>query len=263
MTDTPESPAPAPETAPAPKKSESVLSKSNLTLALATAAFVLALAPYVLPNIQSLIVRGGIVARPEVLVDASNALREKQDAETRKAVETAVKANEGSIIAADDPIIGNPSAPITIVEFHDYLCGACRASHASLMAFVTANPDVRVVVKEYPIIGKDNSRVLAALALAARDTGHYTAVHNAIYSHEMTSQADVDAALTSAGVDPAALHAKAQTPEIQAKIDETLQLGYKLGINATPNFIVDGVLVNGGDIPRIQTLVSAARQKAK
>ncbi|MCA1935505.1 MAG: thioredoxin domain-containing protein [Asticcacaulis sp.] len=266
MTDTPETPTPAPETkteTPAPAPREPLLSKSNLALALATGAFVLALAPYVLPNIQGLIVRGGLMTRPEVLVDASTALREKQDAETRKSVETAIKANEGSIIAADDPILGNPSAPITIIEFHDYLCGACRASHPSLLSFLKANPDVRVVVKEYPIIGKDNSRVLAALALAARDTGHYAAVHNALYSHELSSQADVDAALTAAGVNPAELHAKAQSPAIQAKIEETLQLGYKLGIAATPNFIVDGVLVNGGDIPQLQTLVTAARQKAK
>ncbi|WP_298330502.1 DsbA family protein, partial [Asticcacaulis sp.] len=66
-----------------------------------------------------------------------------------------------------------------------------------------------------------------------------------------------------AGVNPAELHARAQSPAIQAKIEETLQLGYKLGIAATPNFIVDGVLVNGGDIPQLQTLVTAARQKAK
>lgn len=267
MTDTPETPnasdAPTTPAAAAITKLNPVLSKSNLTLALATGAFVLALAPYVLPNIQSLIVSGGLKSRPEMLVDASNALRDKQDAESRKTIETAIRANEGSIIAKDDPVIGNPSAPITIVQFHDFLCSACRATHEPFMAFLKANPDVRVVIKEYPIIGKDNSRFLASLALASRDTGHYEAVYNAIYSHEMGSNADVDAALAAAGVDPVALHKKAASPDIQAKIDQTLELGARLGINATPNFIVDGVLINGGNIPQLQTVVAAARQKEK
>jgi len=267
VTDTPDTPQNTPaDVTPAPASApvrETPFSKANLTLALATGAFVLALAPYVLPNIQSLIVGGGLKSRPEMLVDASNALREKQDAESRKTVETAIRANEGSIIAKDDPIIGNPSAPITIIQFHDFLCSACRATHDGFMGLVKANPDVRVVIKEYPIIGKENSRFLASLALAARDTGHYEAVYNAIYSHEMSSNADVDAALATAGVDPAALRSKAASPEIQAKIDQTLELGARLGINATPNFIVDGVLVNGGNLPQLQTLISAARQKEK
>ncbi|MDC7681695.1 DsbA family protein [Asticcacaulis sp. BYS171W] len=246
-----------------PAKSEPLLSKSNLTLALATGAFVLALAPYVLPNIQGLIVRGGILSRPEALMEGSRALQAKQDAELRQSVETAIKANEGALIAVDDPVLGNPKAAITIVEFQDYLCGYCKAAAPQIEAFLKENPDVRVVVKEYPVIRPDQSRFLAGLALAARDTGHYEAVHHALYAGDLKTDADVDQVLTAAGVNPADIRAKAQTPAVQAKIDETLKLGQSLGIQATPNFIIGGVLVNGADLNQVKTLVAAERTKLK
>lgn len=241
-------------------KSE-LFSKANLTLALATGAFVLALAPYVLPNIQNLIVRGGLMAGPEVLFDASTALQAKKDSELQAEAQKAIAANQAALINPDDPILGRADAAITIVEFQDYLCGFCKHAAPQLDAFIKANPDVRVVVKEYPVIRPDQSRTLAAIALAARERGKYEAVHHGLYEGELTSDADIDTVLVKAGLNPADIRTIANSPTIQNRIDQTLALGQNIGIQATPNFIIGGVLVNGADMEQVKTLVAAERSK--
>lgn len=237
-----------------------LLTKANLTLALSAGALVLAAAPYVVPHIQSLIVRGGVLAGPQILEDGYAALQTQKEADAAKAFETSYKANEAVLIGPEDPVLGNPQAPIAIVEFQDYLCGYCRRIAPQLTAFLRDNPDVRIVVKEYPVI-TPNSRYLAALALATRDSGKYEAVHNALYTTELQSDGDVDALLRSVELDPADIRARAQSPEVQAQIDETLKLGESLGLSGTPAFIVDGILVNGADMKQIETLVAAKRVK--
>jgi len=243
------------------KPASSLFSKANIALAVATGALVLAAAPYVVPPVQSLIVRGGVLSGPQVLEDGYEALQVHKDAEAAKAFATAYKANESALISAEDPILGNPKAPITIVEFQDYLCGYCRRIAPELTAFLKANPDVRIVVKEYPVI-TPNSRLLAALALATRDSGKYEAIHNAIYAAELKTNDDVNALLLSAGLDPAAITAKAQSPEVQKHIEDTLTMGTRLGLTGTPAFIIDGVLVGGADMAQIETLVATQRSKA-
>lgn len=257
MTDTPTEPVIS-----SAKPTSNLFSKTNMALALAAGAFVLAAAPYVVPQVQSLIVRGGVLSGPKVLEDGYEALQAHNEAEAAKAFETAYKANESVLIHPEDPILGNPNAPITIVEFQDYLCGYCRRIAPQLATFLKENPDVRIVVKEYPVITQ-NSRLLAALALATRDSGKYEAVHNAIYAVDLKSDEDVNALLTSVGLNPAEIIAKSQSAEVQGHIDETLKMGNSLGLTGTPAFIIDGVLVGGADMKQIETLVATQRSKAK
>jgi protein-disulfide isomerase len=239
---------------------KSLLSKDNLTVYLAAGAFVFALAPYVLPNIQALIVRGGLTSQPLIVEDGLKALQAHKDKEAKAQFAIALKSNEQALIKPNDPILGNPKALITIVEFQDYFCGYCKVMAPQLEAFLKANPDVRVVVKEYPVVTK-NSPQMAALALAASQMGQFERFHHAVYASDIQSNTDIDKVIVSVGLEPKALRQKATDAAILKQIRDTVDMGNSLGLSGTPAFIIDGVLVDGADMAQIKTLVATQRSK--
>ncbi|HVZ30482.1 MAG TPA: DsbA family protein [Asticcacaulis sp.] len=255
---------------PAPELAKSSLfTQANITTALAVLAVVLAGAPYMVPQLQSWQVEKGLMARPTVLVDASKALQKQQMAQSAKADRLAINAHRESIFNdKSDPVIGK--GPIKVVEFLDYQCAYCRAATPAVRDFLAENPDVQLVVKEYPIVHPDNSAALAALAIAASRAGKYEAVHYGFLGHDFHPEipnariaGDVDAITAKAGLDPAALKESMKDPAIQEQINRTINLGISLGINGTPTFIVGDQMVNGADITALQNAVQAQRAASK
>lgn len=81
------------------------------------------------------------------------------------------------------PVIGNPNGNVTIVEFTDYQCPYCKAAEPRLQALLKEDPNVRLVVKEFPILTKESVTASRA-ALAAVKQGKYTAFHQAMMEHK-------------------------------------------------------------------------------
>ncbi|WKL56404.1 DsbA family protein [Asticcacaulis sp. ZE23SCel15] len=255
MTDTP------PETKPATATVASWFSKPNIAIALGVVAVMLAGAPYVVPGIQSIQVRQGLTNQPKILEDTIKKLDEVKAAEKQKAADIAIKANHEALYDdARDPVMGNPNGPITIVEFLDYNCAYCKLSTPQVEQLLAENKDVRVVVKEYPIIA-DSSRALASYALATKDSGRYAEVHHAFMASKFTTEAEVAQALTKLGFDAQDIAAKAKSEAVQDHINAVEKLGTQLEINGTPTFIVGGVVVNGADMNGLKAAIEAQRAK--
>jgi protein-disulfide isomerase len=90
--------------------------------------------------------RDYLLANPEVLPEAMEALNRRQ----RLAQIAPVRAELE--LPFPGAVLGNPEGSITLVEFSDYACGYCRQSVADVERLVAENPDLRVVVREFPIL---------------------------------------------------------------------------------------------------------------
>ena len=257
---------------PAPKPANAlaeVFSQANITLGLAVLAVVLAGAPYVIPKVRAWQVEKGLMSKPEMLLTASQRLRDGQAAQAAAQAQAQIKAHHNAIFNdPSDPVIGN--GPIKVVEFLDYQCAYCRAATPSVQAFLAANPDVQLVVKEYPVVHPENSIALAAYGIEASKAGKYEAVHYALLGHDFHPEqsgrnigGEVDAIVAQAGLDPVAFRKGMNDPVVKDQINRTIDLGSNLGINGTPTFIVGDRMVNGADLRALDDAVQAVRSAKK
>ena len=123
-------------------------SKENLTLGFAA---LLAAAPYIVPDVRLFFVRSVLQAHPDEIARANAAAAARLHTAQDGALRAAVRANRAALIGGDDPVIGDPAAPISVVVFEDYHCGYCRVAAPEIEALAKAHPRVCFVIKEYQI----------------------------------------------------------------------------------------------------------------
>ena len=144
-----------------------------------------------------------------------------------------------------DYTMGPQNAPITIVEFFDYNCGYCKRSFAPLMEVLEENKDVRLVFKEYPILGEP-SYLASSTALAINDKMKYLTYHSKLMTHSgRVSQAVVEKILGELTLPPQKLQADARSDKYVLQLAETRQLADAIGVNGTPAFVINGQLFPG------------------
>ncbi|WP_421850942.1 DsbA family protein [Novosphingobium sp.] len=200
------------------------------------------------------LVRSYILEHPEILPEAMEKLQARETearlAPLRGALETPFPG----------AVLGNPGGKVTLVEFTDFSCTYCRSSVADVEALVKDNPDLRVVVRQLPIIAPE-SEPAARMGLAAAAQGKYAAFHKAMFSGERPNTASIAAAASAAGVDSAAASAFAREPGVHQELERNLGFARQLGINGTPAWSVGGKLMTGA-IGReaLQQAVNAARK---
>ncbi len=121
------------------------------------------------------VVRDYILENPEILPQAMENLSKKENAKQLAGIRDDVeKPFPGAIL-------GNPEGKITLVEFTDYACGYCRQSVGDVEALLAEHPDLKIVIRELPILSPESSEA-ARWALAAAEQGKYTAFHNAMFA---------------------------------------------------------------------------------
>ena len=179
-----------------------------------------------------------IVEHPEVLVEASQNLKnqgtEKQLADIADQIERPFPG----------AVLGNPRGTVTMVEFTDFACTYCRASVADVEALIAANPDLRVVIRELPIIAP-TSPLAARWGLAAAEQGRYPAFHKAMFAAGRTDQASVEAAARAAGLDLDRARAFAADRRTSADVEANVGFARKLGIDGTPSWVIGEQLITG------------------
>src|SRR5690606_15362100 len=136
---------------------------------------------------------------------------------------------------------------ITLVEFFDYNCTFCRAAFPDMLALIAANPDLRVVLKEFPILGQGSVEAAeVAVAVGAVAPERYLDFHTALLTAAGTvGRGEARAAAQALGIDLAALDAVIATGLARATFEEVYGIATGLGINATPTYIVGTEIVPG------------------
>ena len=159
-----------------------------------------------------------------------------------------------------DPVIGNVDGDVTVVEFFDYRCPYCKRVTDSLTTLVKDDPNIKVVFKEFPILGPE-SVVAARIALAAHRQGKYEQVHTAFMAHKGSfEQEDLLDLAASVGADRAKLAADVQDPAVMGLLQANESLAAALGITGTPGFLFGKQLVPGAiSLDDMKKFVAAAR----
>ena len=183
---------------------------------------------------------------PEIVMEAIDMLR-AQEAEAQAEAAQAALAERRDAIERDPnaPVLGNPEGDVTLVEFFDYNCPYCRRASEDVHALIEDDPELRVVLREWPILGED-SVTAARASLAADMQGGYEAFHLALMAGSgRVDQDAIDAAAEEAGLDLDRLRSDMEAPEVGAHIDASMELAEALGITGTPAFVIGDQVVPG------------------
>ena len=207
------------------------------------------------------IIREALKSDPSLLRDGILAL--KAEEEDRAKVEAgAALADSGPALLHDaaDATLGNPAGDVTVVEFYDIRCPYCRRVEPTLAQLLQQDPRVRLVIKEFPILGP--SSVLGARALlAAQRQGGYDRLHAALMRESAgPTDESLRADAKALGLDWARLQRDMADPAIGRKIDDNLALAHRLGIEGTPAFVIGETIVPGAvSLADLKRAVAAAR----
>jgi len=209
------------------------------------------------------IVREYLLREPEIIMQAIEELQRRREAQA--AVEQRdrlAQAREALVGDARDPVLGNPDGDVTLVEFFDYRCGYCRIMAEPLQALLANDPDLRIVMKEFPILGPD-SLLAARAALAAHQQGGYEAMHWALLAANRIDEAVIRRLAEEQGLDVERLLADMQGEPVIEHIQDNILLAQGLNINGTPSFVIGETVLPGAlPVDRLAGLVAEQRAAA-
>ena len=161
-----------------------------------------------------------------------------------------------------DPFLGNPNGSVVIYEFTDYNCGLCKRFYGTLQQVIRDDGDIKVVIKEYPIIHQ-TSHAAARAGVAAQMQGVFPAFHNGMMLWR--GRFDMDAILkiaAKAGADPERLRRDMQSDAVRDIVRRTRKIGKTLKIRGTPGFVVGGKIVPGSiGLSKLKRIVAEERAR--
>ena len=207
------------------------------------------------------IVREYILANPEVIVESMQVFRERQRLADEQAAREAVVAQRDTLVGdPNSPVVGNPDGDVTVVEFFDYRCPYCIRVAEALRDTVGSDGNIRLVMKEFPILGPESTKV-AQLALASEMQGRYEEFHFALMeAGGKVTEARALKVADKIGLDVDQLRRDMQAPEIEAQLQSTYNLAQALQIRGTPAFVVGDTVVRGAiDMATLRQLVAGVR----
>lgn len=184
------------------------------------------------------VVHDYLVNNPEVLIEASQALRQKEQVAAQQQAQEAIAANAPQLFSDSFTVVGNPKGKVTVVEFFDYQCIHCKKMAPVLGSLIKKDPGLRVVYKEFPIFG-ESSDMASRAALAAAMQGKYLAMHEALFNvKDKLNEELIDNAAKSAGVDVSRMKKDMNSPAVTKALEANRALAEKLRLMGTPAFIV-------------------------
>lgn len=195
------------------------------------------------------IVRETLLKNPELIQEALIELERRNQVAQVEAQKNAVVAEKAALSdPATSVIVGNPQGDVTLVEFLDYNCGYCKRAMGDVEALAKADPKLRIVIKDFPILGPDSveaSRV--AIAVKNQLSGEkYWNFHMKL----MGAKGRVNAAKAleiakESGADIERVKKDIDAPATRAAIEQTVALGDRLGLTGTPAFVLGNEIVFG------------------
>lgn len=197
------------------------------------------------------LVREAVLKRPEMLIDAQQALRDQQ-------FEPVLAANRAALETPFGSSWKGASKPdVTLAYFYDYACGYCRRSNPDIERLLKEDKGLRVVYREFPILGPD-SVAAARASLAASKAGRFAQFHDALYDAGQPSTEAIALAANAASITPE----QAKDPAIEAEIEKNYKIAGQLGATGTPLFIVGNRVINSAvGYEGLKEAVAAARAK--
>ena len=190
------------------------------------------------------VIRDYLLREPIIIRQAIDALQAQKEAAKKMKFAAALKSHKDKLFRdRTSPVGGNPQGDVTIVQFFDYSCGYCKRVAPALKTVMKKDPNLRVVYKEFAILGPQSITASRA-ALAAQKQGKYIEFHEGL----MAGQADEDSIVSLANklrMDYSQLRKDMADPNIETALQNNYQLANVLGIKGTPVFVIGARLIPG------------------
>ena len=199
-------------------------------------------------------IRDYILANPEVVREALIELGQREERERIQRAMLTLREDVG------DPILGNPEGSMVIYEFSDYNCGYCKRVFEPLQALLAEDGDIKLVIKEFPILSQ-TSLLAAQAGIAAQAQGVFTDFHVAMMTSRGAISMDsiLDAA-RAAGADIDRLQADMDSPAVAAIINRTRTAADALEISGTPGLVIGSRVIPGAiSIEQMREIIAAER----
>jgi protein-disulfide isomerase len=248
-----------------PTKDISMTMLSRLLAALAVAAsmfaggvaFAQSFTPEQRKEIES-VIRDYFIKHPE-MIEELQAL-----AQTAKMQKVIAENREMLLNSPRQVTLGNPKGDVTMVEFFDYNCGFCKRAMEDMMVLMKADPNLRVVLKEMPVLGQgsvDAAQVAVAVAMQDKTGKRYLDFHQRLLGGRgQADKARAMAAAKDAGADMARLDKDMNSPEVKAALQESFALASALGFQGTPSYVIGNEAVVGAvGVAELQEKINQAR----
>jgi protein-disulfide isomerase len=204
-----------------------------------------------------------LMNNPKVLQEAIDHAQEaaRDEAEQKVKAEMISRREE---LESDptSPVLGNSKGDVTIVEFFDYRCPYCKASAPAVAALLVADKRVRLVLKDFPILGKE-STFASRIALAVQKHGKYAEYYKAMFA--LKSPIDDAATLEivkSIGLDPEQIRKESDASDIDTMLAHNFDLAKAIGVEGTPAFVLGDTLIPGAvTVEVLKEQIAALRGK--
>jgi protein-disulfide isomerase len=210
------------------------------------------------------LVKQYILDHPEVVVEALHNYDQQQQAAESERQQAALASLAGQLTADPlDPVLGNPAGDVTLVEFFDYRCPYCKRMTDTLAQLIEEDPQLRVVMKEFPILSRESVEASRA-AMAALRQGKYADFHFALMGNGGGfTEEEILAVAESVGLDTGQLQSAMQDPQIEAVLRNNHALAEKIGITGTPAFVIgDTMIPSAVGIEQLRAKIAEARAKS-
>jgi len=205
-----------------------------------------------------------LMKNPDVLLRAIQNVQVWQTAEqARQQSESITPVWDALVADSSVPSIGPVDAPVTVIEFFDYHCGYCKRAFDGVMEIAKEHDGkVRTIFVELPILREESAHAARA-ALAAAKQGKYMEVHEAFMRNRgLLEEERINDLAAAAGVDVAKMREDMKAPEINGMLAQYSAMANSIGISGTPAFLINGTVVSGADMDRVNSLVEAGLEDA-
>ncbi|MGO9006346.1 MAG: DsbA family protein [Beijerinckiaceae bacterium] len=195
------------------------------------------------------IIKNYLLQNPEILHEAIVVLENREKtAEAEARAKILSDASGPLYTSVHQAIIGNPNGKITLIEFFDYNCGYCKRALADLAHLMKENPDLRVILRDFPILSEGSieaAQIEAAALLQLKDEKFWEFHQKLLSSHGPVGRAQALAVAKESGVDMDKLAKDAAAPSVKEGIAESGELGRALALTGTPSYVIGDEVVVG------------------
>jgi protein-disulfide isomerase len=203
-----------------------------------------------------------LMSDPRLLQRLSVALEETLRSEEQAKSQVAITDMHDKIF--NDPgqvVLGNPDGDVTLVEFFDYNCGYCRAALPDLATLLADDPNLRVILKEFPILSNESIDAARVAVLVGEADVDYWTFHETLFSSrgKIDKAVALDAA-ASLGLSAVSLELQMGEPKVAKTIQTSYEIAQALGITGTPTYIIGNEIIPGAiGIDELQSRIANMR----
>ncbi len=195
------------------------------------------------------IVKDYLLANPDILQEVFAELEKRQGEAQKTAQGQALQSERARLLdSSRDHVAGNPQGDVTLIEFSDYNCGFCKRALGDVRALIKADPKLKVIFKEFPVLGPasvEAARVSTAARLQLKTDRQFEFHARLLESRGQVNGERAMAVAKEMGLDMARLQKDVDGPEVRDAIATNVTLGDKLGLTGTPAFIVGDEVIFG------------------